>query len=109
MRRYKQFLEEGEDQDPLSGLVNLFDIALVFSVALMAALITYLELGELLFSPEFTLVKNPGKDDMEIVVKDGEKITTYQAEEARAQSGTKGQRVCTAYKLESGDIIYVPD
>ena len=109
MKRYRTFLAENEELDPLSSLVNLFDVAMVFSVALMAALISHLELGELLFSDEFTLVKNPGEQDMEVIIKDGQEIRTYTAEETQQQTGERGRPIGTAYQLDSGEIIYIPN
>ncbi len=109
MKSYKIFLAENEEPDPLSSLVNLFDIAMVFSVALMAALVSHLELGELLFSDEFTLVKNPGKEDMEVIIKDGQEIRAYTAAETQQQTGERGRPIGTAYQLDSGEIIYVPN
>ena len=37
-RRVSKFLKE-EDTDPLSVVVNLFDVAMVFAVALMVAMV----------------------------------------------------------------------
>ncbi|MCY4264383.1 MAG: DUF2149 domain-containing protein [Gammaproteobacteria bacterium] len=102
-------MQESEDLDPLSSLVNLFDVAMVFSVALMAALVSYLDLGEMLFSDEFTLVKNPGEQDMEIVIKQGQEIRAYQADETQQATGERGRPIGTAYQLESGEIIYIPN
>ena len=47
MRRHR-FLraDTGEDLDPLSSLTNLFDVAMVFAVALMVALVEHLNLAE---------------------------------------------------------------
>ncbi len=109
MKRYEAILSESEELDPLSSLVNLFDVAMVFSVALMAALISHLELGELLFSEEFTFVKNPGEDDMEVIIKEGQEIRTYTAAETQQQTGQRGRPIGTAYQLDTGEIIYVPN
>lgn len=109
MRHTNRFLEEGEDLDPLSSLVNLFDVAMVFSVALMAALVSYLDLGEMLFSDEFTIVKNPGQEDMEIIIKEGQEIRAYQADESQQSAGDRGRPVGTAYQLDTGEIIYIPN
>lgn len=47
---------------------------------------------------------------MEIVTRqDGELIRYRASENDRASSAAQGQRVGTAYKLPSGEIIYVPD
>lgn len=111
MRRHR-FLHKGDDDlDPLSSLTNLFDVAMVFAVALMVALVEHLNISEMLLEEEFTIVKNPGKDDMEIITKNGEEITRYKQnqEEQADPDQKKGRRVGTAYQLENGEIIYIPE
>lgn len=108
MRR-RRILGKGEDSDPLSMVSNLFDIAMVFAVALMVALVSRYNMTEMLSQEDFTLVKNPGKANMEIITKEGEKINRYTPSEDNSQSGNKGKRVGSAYELENGDIIYVPE
>ena len=78
MKRHK-FLKahSGDDLDPLSSLTNLFDVAMVFAVALMVALVEHLQIQDMLLEEDFTIVKNPGEDDMEIITKKGEEITKY--------------------------------
>lgn len=109
MRRNRKLLTKTEDSDPLSVLTNLFDVSMVFAVALMVALVTRYNMNEMFSKEDFTMVKNPGTDQMEIITKKGEKIETYKASENQESSGNKGKRVGTAYKMESGEIIYVPD
>ena len=46
---------------------------------------------------------------MEIITKEGEKINRYTPSEDNNSNGNKGKRVGTAYELENGDIIYVPE
>ena len=43
----------------------------------MVALVQHLNIAEMLMEEEFTIVKNPGKDDMEIITKKGEEISKY--------------------------------
>ena len=94
----------------MSSVANLFDVAMVFSVALMAAMVNYLSIGELLFSEEFTIVKNPGEENMEIVTKTGTEIRRYKGEASATGKGKgKGKKVGTAYQLESGEIVYLPE
>ncbi len=107
--RHRRFLSDGDDGDPLAGLTNLFDVAMVFAVALLVALVERLEIDELLTQREMTIVKNPGTEDMEILVKNGAEITTYGVDEITADSGSRGRRVGSAFQLEDGTIIYVPD
>ena len=63
----------------------------------------------MLSKEDFTMVKNPGKENMEIITKEGEKINRYTPSENQQQSGTRGKKVGIAYELENGEIIYVPE
>ena len=99
----------GDDYDPMTSVGNLFDVAMVFAVALMVALVARYKMTEVFSKEDFTMVKNPGKESMEIITKKGEKIDIYKASDQQNQSGNKGKRVGTAYQLENGEIIYVPD
>ena len=99
MRR--NLLRKEEDNDPMSVVSNLFDVAMVFAGALMVAL------GS---REDFTMVKNPGKENMEIITKEGEKSNRYTpSEDTSSQNGKKGKKVGIAYELENGEIIYVPE
>lgn len=94
----------------MSVVSNLFDVAMVFAVALMVALVSRYNMTEMFSQEDFTMVKNPGKENMEIITKKGEKINRYTPSEDRySSSDTRGKRVGTAYELENGDIIYVPE
>ena len=104
--RYNRFATE-DDSDPLSGLINLFDAAMVFAVALMVAFVIQSRMTEFLTAQDVTYVKNAGKPDMEIIVKKDNKVSRFQAEK-KTGSG-KGERVGTSYRLENGEIIYVPE
>ncbi|MDR2121940.1 MAG: DUF2149 domain-containing protein [Flavobacteriaceae bacterium] len=106
-RRISKFFKE-EDTDPLSVIVNLFDVAMVFAVALMVAMVMHLNMTEVFTKEDFTIVKNPGKDNMEIITKEGNKIDRYVPSQERS-SGKKGKKVGIAYELENGEIIYIPE
>jgi hypothetical protein len=105
--RINRFLKE-EDTDPLSVIVNLFDVAMVFAVALMVAMVMNLNMSEVFSKEEFTIVKNPGKENMEIITKEGNKINKYTTSQEQT-TGKKGKKVGIAYELENGEIIYVPE
>ena len=103
-------LNMAEDDDPMSVVSNLFDVAMVFAVALMVALVTRYNMTEMFSKEDFTMVKNPGTENMEIITKEGEKINRYTPSEDQTHAdGTKGKRVGVAYELENGEIIYVPE
>lgn len=108
MRR--NLLRKEEDNDPMSMVSNLFDVAMVFAVALMVALVSRYSMTEMFSQEDFTMVKNPGKENMEIITKEGEKINRYTpSEDTSSQNGKKGKKVGIAYELENGEIIYVPE
>ena len=109
MARKRRLLKDGEDHDPMAVLTNLFDVAMVFAVALMVALVTRFDMTEMFSQEDFTMVKNPGPDRMEIITKKGETIEKYTPSEEQENNGSRGRRVGTAYQLDSGEIIYVPE
>lgn len=104
--RYTAFAAE-EEGDPMTSLVNLFDAAMVFAVALMVAFAIQSRMTEFLTSEDAAFVKNAGKDNMEIIVKKNNKITRYKSEKSTGSG--RGKRVGIAYQLESGEVIYVPE
>lgn len=108
--RQNPILKDDGDDNPLGMLTNLFDIAMVFAVALMVALVVHFDMGEVFSKEDFTIVKNPGADNMEIIMKEGHEIKKYTPSDSEARtSGTKGKRVGSAYQLENGEIIYIPE
>lgn len=109
MRRKRSIIYRGDDSDPMSVVSNLFDVAMVFAVALMVALVSRYNITEMFSQEDFTMVKNPGKENMEIITKEGDKINRYTPSEEQNSSRNKGKRVGVAYELENGDIIYVPE
>ena len=106
----KNLLKSGDDLDPMSVVGNLFDVAMVFAVALMVALVTRFNMTEMFSQQDFTIVKNPGKENMEIITKEGQKINRYTPSENQDEGkGKKGKKVGVAYELENGEIIYIPE
>ena len=103
----RRLLRKEEDSDPMSVVSNLFDVAMVFAVALMVALVSRYNMTEMFSQEDFTMVKNPGKENMEIITKEGQKINKYTPSEN--QDTKKGKKVGIAYELDNGEIIYVPE
>ncbi|OFV65802.1 MAG: hypothetical protein SBU_001211 [Candidatus Syntrophoarchaeum butanivorans] len=97
-----------DEDDPMTSVANLFDAAMVFAVALLVALVLSYNIPELL-DPDasVTIVKNPGKPDMQVIIKDHETIKVLNATEKIA--GGQGRKIGTAYRLETGEVIYVPE
>lgn len=108
MRNTRNLFRDDDETDPLVGIVNLFDVAMVFAVALMISIVSFMKMGDLWTQTDATIVKNPGKDNMEIIKKEGRKITKYTASQEQSQ-GSKGKKIGIAYELEDGSVIYVPE
>ncbi len=110
-RRYRRtgLLMDEDEQSPMANVANVFDVAMVFSVALLVALVMSYHLPELLSSSEdFTIVKNPGAQDMKMIIKEeGKPIEVMNMTDSIGR-GT-GEALGTAYRLADGRVIYVPE
>ena len=87
-----------DDADPLIVVVNLFDVAMVFAVALMVSMV-------------MNIVKKKG-DDMEIIRREGQKVTKYKTVEGAAApdaSQKRGKRLGIMYETDTGETILVND
>jgi len=109
MRKRRALGDRGlQDEDPLSGIANLFDLALVFIVGLLIMLFNAFRLQDLFNEEsEMTIMKTTAEGEMEIVTKKGKKIKAMRVSKIRAQG--QGERLGTAYRLEDGTMVYVPD
>ena len=96
-----------EEDDPAAGLLNLFDIWLVFAVSVLLAALAYSQRSASSPRETITTVKNPGEPDMEIVSQKGREIETLRM--TNNQLTGEGQRLGTAYRLKSGKVVYVPE
>lgn len=100
-----KLLEEAEADDPILSVVNLID---VFLVIIAALLLTVANNPMNPFShDQVTVIKNPGQPNMEIVVKDGEKLERYKSSGAIGQG--EGAKAGVAYRLKDGSMVYVPE
>ena len=98
----------GYDEDPLSGVANLFDVSVAFIVALLIAMFALFSSGKLLDkNSNVTLVKQTESGEMEIIVKQGTQIKVQKVTD-KTLSG-QGTRLGTAYRLANGQVVYVPD
>lgn len=96
------------DDDPLSGLANLFDIGLVFIVGLILALFSTYHMEDILNDKsEITIMKKYENGEMEIITRKGKKVNIKKV--TKTQTEGRGERLGTAYRLENGSMIYVPE
>lgn len=103
MRR--RYLEEDDQDDPILSVVNLIDVFLVIIAILLIALI------QNPFNPfsqeRMVMVTNPGEANMQIVVKEGQKLERYKSSGEIGEG--EGMRAGVAYRLKDGSMIYVPE
>lgn len=100
-----RLLNEDEELNPASSMINLVDVFLVLIAALLIA-IAQNPLNP--FTAEnVTVIKNAGQDDMEMIVKKGEKIEKYEA--SGEIGGGQGTKAGVAYKMADGTMVYVPE
>ena len=96
------------EADPMNSMVNLFDVSIVFIVALFFALfMAYSTLD--LFNPDSQLVitKTLPNGEIQIITKKGKEVKIEKVTET-TESG-RGVKLGTAYKLEDGRVIYIPE
>lgn len=95
--------------NPMNSVSNVFDVAMVFSVALLVAMVMSAGLTELLTDQDITIVKNPGQENMQIIQKTDEGIEIMEINAEEQIGGGIGDVLGTAYRLEDGRVIYVPE
>jgi len=104
MRRRRSLLRPQpalDDDDPLAGMVNLFDLAIVFAVGLIVALVLLSRQGRL-SSVVHTAAAAP-----ELDIREGQQVVHYKAAPEKAKGA--GEKIGTAYRLPDGQVVYVPD
>ena len=100
-----RFLDDDEELNPMMSTVNLVD---VFLVVIGALLISIAQNPLTPFAADsVTIIKNAGKENMEIIVKEGETIETYKSN-GSIGSGD-GKKAGIAYRMDDGSIVYVPE
>jgi len=98
-----QILHE-DDDDPMLSAVNLVDVFLVLVVALMTAVAAQ---KQAVLPEGATVVRNAGRPDMEIVVREKGKDVRFKG--SGSASAGQGVRAGVAYSLEDGTMVYVPE
>ncbi|WP_294637253.1 DUF2149 domain-containing protein [uncultured Aquabacterium sp.] len=104
-RRTSGLLEDLEDDDPILSVVNLIDVFLV----LVAALLLVVSQNPLnpFNDDKLTVIRRAGQPDMEIVIKDGQKIDRYKATDG--QGAGAGVKAGMLYRMHDGGMVYVPE
>src|SRR3954466_15557679 len=93
--------------DPLDGLVNLFDLGIVLSVAFLLAALSSLKLDDILTNEKVEVIRNTSKGQ-QIITRQGQKVTRIQLQPGQKVVG-RGDRIGSVYRLNDGRIVYVQD
>jgi len=83
--------------DPLDGLVNLFDLGIVLSVAFLLAALTSLHLAG--------AITKRGLQPSAVYIKPGETVAPLPKPGERAIG--RGSQVGVVYRLSNGELVYV--
>jgi len=93
--------------DPLDGIVNLFYVAIILAVGFLVAALSAAGLSDLLTNKNMTIVTDPGTPQMQVIVKEGNKIEKLDMANGAQVQGL-GTLVGSFYKLADGTVVYVP-
>ncbi|WP_370979433.1 DUF2149 domain-containing protein [Agaribacterium sp. ZY112] len=100
-----KLLDEDEAINPALSVVNLVDVFLVLVAALLIA-IAQNPMNPFL-DENVTVIKNPGQEDMELIIKNGETIESYKS--SGEIGNGEGVKAGVAYRMGDGSIVYVPE
>ena len=93
-----------DDDDPVLSTINLIDVFMVVIGMLMIAVVNNP------MSPfgndKVTVIRNEGQPNMEIITKEGQKVTRVKARGASGEGN--GEKAGTAYRMKDGTMVYVP-
>lgn len=106
MTRLNLNILDDEDDDPVASAVNIIDVFLVMIAVLLVILMAN-PLNPFATHEEVIVIKNPGKPDMEMMIKDGTELKHYQSTGEVGQG--KGSKAGITYRMEDGSMIYVPE
>ena len=100
----RRTLVPDRDGDPMEAVGNLFDVAMLIGIGFLVVALSSFGLKELLSAEDVTIVKDPGTTEMEVITKSEGKIERL----TDATAAGKGAAIGTVYRLEDGQVIWVP-
>ncbi|WP_022668594.1 DUF2149 domain-containing protein [Desulfospira joergensenii] len=107
LRTRPDLIKRPDNEDPLSGVANLFDVALVFIVALFLSLMATFQVLDFLNPESEITVMKKVKDQWQIITKKGKEVKVKKVTD-RTVGGEEGLMLGTAYQLKDGRVIYIP-
>lgn len=108
LNKKKQRWQAVVEDDPLAGLINLFDLWMVFSIALLLALVSNMrQSGRVFGDVNQCNVANLDAKEMEPVNPAAKPLERFRP--SNDELTGEGERLGTAYRLQSGEVVYVPE
>lgn len=104
MPRKKRKWDRIHEDDPGAGLLNLFDVWIAFAAALVLAIVSYSQAKPA--TAANTTASATGAP-LEALKDQQLKLERYRV--SRQTIGGDGERLGTAYRLKTGEVIYVPE
>jgi hypothetical protein len=92
--------------DPMDSMGNIFAVAMLLAVGFLVVSLSSFGLSDLLGKGDVTIVKNPGTKGMELITKKSGVISRMRTTTQQAEG--IGAAIGTVYKLENGEIVWVP-
>lgn len=106
--RSSRFLDAVAEDDPLSLMPNLFDLSIVLAIGFLLTSLGALSFRDLVkSSDDWTMIRQTKSGQTEVLTRRGGAVQIQQVNPRKA--GGQGVRLGVAYKLEDGEVIYVPD
>lgn len=102
--RSRLHILDEDDDDPVLSTINLIDVFLVVIGMLLIAVIN--NPMNPFADDKLTIIRNEGQPNMEIITKDGQKITRFKASGASGEGD--GEKAGTAFRMKDGTMVYVP-
>jgi len=102
-RKRKKYL----DDDPMSSVANLFDVAMIFAIGLLVVALMHFGVEELITQTDITIVKNPGQENMQVIIKQGDDIEKLEL--TKEEVSTSGRKFGTIYQTEGGGWVLVKE
>ena len=93
--------------DPMEAVSNLFDVAMLIGIGFLVVALSSFGLKELVTEGDLTVIKSPGTPEMEIITRKGTQIERLKATPEEASG--KGLPIGTVYRLENGQVVWVPE
>jgi hypothetical protein len=101
MRKKKRKWDKIHEDDPGAGLLNLFDVWIAFAAALVLAIVSYSHL------PKPPAPTDAAQAALEPIQDQHLRLERYRVSQQTV--GGDGERLGTAYRLKTGEVIYVPE